>query len=439
MKKTIFIKGMHCISCEMLIEKGIKKIEGLKLIHVNHKNGKLEVEYEDEKVLEKLQKVIEENDFKMLEGENTKDGIDIMVQVLSYSIILVVLWVIYMMSRMFNLMQYIPNIEDITFGSAFLVGIIASLSTCLAITWGIIIWFSRYLDNSKTTGAHIKLQALFHVWRLVWFFLLGWILGYIGSIFQISLWATSIFNIIIALLLVYMGLHTLWFVPSITKFGIHMPKSFASKLEVSRHPQYAPIVWALTFFLPCGFTQAMQLIAINSGSFITGGLIMMIFALWTIPVLFSVWLGSSYFKDKKFDILNKAIGTILVFFWIFTLSNASNFIAVSSPKEVKNTVTNTEVIQKDWDFEVVNVGHNGYETEPRTINLEAGKNYRLTITPSSDGKGCFFALLIPNLDETVHYIKKWEPITYEFKNIQPGKYNIICSAMGMKQGAIIVE
>lgn len=439
MKKTIFIKGMHCISCEMLIEKGVKKIEGLKLLSVNHKNGKLEIEYEDEKVLERLQKIIEENDFKMLEGGNTKDGIDIMMQVLSYSIVLIVLWVIYMMSRMFNLMQYIPNIEDVTFGSAFLVGIIASLSTCLAITGGIIIWFSRYLDNSKTTGAHIKIQALFHAGRLLWFFLLGWILGYIGSIFQVSLGATSIFNIIIALLLIYMGLHTLWLAPSITKFGIHMPKSFASKLEVSRHPQYAPIVWALTFFLPCGFTQAMQLIAINSGSFFTGGFIMMIFALWTVPVLFSVWLGSSYFKDKKFDILNKVIGVILVFFWIFTLSNASNFLELSISKETKNTVTETQVIQKDWEFEVINVGHNGYQIEPRTINLKAGKNYKLTITPSSDGKGCFFALLIPKLDETVQYIKKWEPITYEFKNIQAWKYNIVCSSMGMRQWVIIVE
>ncbi|NCP77121.1 sulfite exporter TauE/SafE family protein [bacterium] len=40
---------------------------------------------------------------------------------------------------------------------------------------------------------------------------------------------------------------------------------------------------ALTFFLPCGFTLAMQAYAITTGSFITGALTMMAFALGTAP------------------------------------------------------------------------------------------------------------------------------------------------------------
>lgn len=437
---------MHCISCEMIIEKGVKKIPWLTLLSANHKNGKIEIEYDNEKVLKELKKVVEENDFSILEegenSENETDLLDVLIKVTNYVIVWVLLLFVYMLSRMFDLTQYIPNIENVTFGSAFLVGIIASLSTCLAIVWWIVIGFSRYFDNSHTLGTHVKVQSLFHIWRLLGFFIFWWILGYIGSVFQMSFWATPIFNIIIALLLLYMGLHVLGFVPSITKFGVHLPKSFAKKLEVSSHPQYAPIVWALTFFLPCGFTQTMQLIAINSGSFLVGGVTMMIFVLWTMPVLFSVGLGSSYFKDKKFDIFNKFIGALLVFFWVFTLSNASNLLSVSIPKE-ENTTINTEVVDEaliqNGAFEEINVGHNGYQTVPATINLKAGRNYKLIITPTSDGKWCFFAMLIPNLDETIYYIKKWEPIGYTFNNIKKWKYNIVCSAMGMKQWVIIVE
>ncbi|HCB52054.1 TPA: hypothetical protein DEP21_05855 [Patescibacteria group bacterium] len=44
----------------------------------------------------------------------------------------------------------------------------------------------------------------------------------------------------------------------------------------------------LTFFLPCGFTLAMQILAISSGNFWMGGLIMGFFALGTLPGLLGI-------------------------------------------------------------------------------------------------------------------------------------------------------
>ena len=37
MKKIIHITGMHCISCEILLEKELKKIAGVELIMLSHK------------------------------------------------------------------------------------------------------------------------------------------------------------------------------------------------------------------------------------------------------------------------------------------------------------------------------------------------------------------------------------------------------------------
>ena len=38
-------------------------------------------------------------------------------------------------------------------------------------------------------------------------------------------------------------------------------------------------------FLPCGFTQSMQIYTLTTGSFLTGALTMFFFALGTLPVL----------------------------------------------------------------------------------------------------------------------------------------------------------
>jgi sulfite exporter TauE/SafE len=45
---------------------------------------------------------------------------------------------------------------------------------------------------------------------------------------------------------------------------------------------------ALTFFLPCGFTFAMQLYALSTGNFWMGMAVMAIFAIGTLPGLLSI-------------------------------------------------------------------------------------------------------------------------------------------------------
>lgn len=68
----------------------------------------------------------------------------------------------------------------------------------------------------------------------------------------------------------YIGLHILNIVPSITRFGFHLPKKLTTKiddLQQKESPFIPAIIGVLTFFLPCGFTQSMQLAAVASGSF----------------------------------------------------------------------------------------------------------------------------------------------------------------------------
>jgi Cytochrome C biogenesis protein transmembrane region len=51
---------------------------------------------------------------------------------------------------------------------------------------------------------------------------------------------------------------------------------------------------AATFFLPCGFTQALQLYVLAKGSFAIGALSMFAFSLGTLPALLSLSAMSSF-------------------------------------------------------------------------------------------------------------------------------------------------
>ena len=430
MNKTIHIKWMHCVSCDLILEKELKKIKWADLIMVNHKKWIMEVDFKKESAYKDVVKSIEKNWFKVVNEWEKKNGNDIFSNLIVWLVIIIFL----MATQIFDLYTLLPDTSTLSYSSAFLVGIIASLSTCLAITWWIIIWFSRYIDSSHWLKWHIKVQLWFQFWRILWFFLLGWLLWYIWEVFSLSFSLTWIITFLVWFLLLYMGLNILKVVPSISRFWIHMPKSFVSKIEKLWQAKYAPIVWALTFFLPCGFTQTMQLLAISSWSFWSGWLVMMIFALWTSPVLFSVWLGSSYFKERKFNILNKIIWAIVIFFWIFTITNAYNLLNISNQWTTTNVENN--VVNHFW---LIEVWHNWWSTEPEIIKLEAWWNYKIIITPTSDWKWCMSTQVIPGISSKISYVKKWVPIEYEIYNAKVWNYKIVCSSMWMRQWEIVVR
>jgi len=83
------------------------------------------------------------------------------------------------------------------------------------------------------------------------------------------------------------------------------------------------LVGVATFFLPCGFTQSMQIYALTTGSFLTGALIMFTFALGTLPVLALLSFSSlGIHKKAQSGIFFKTAGLVVIFFGIFTLINA---------------------------------------------------------------------------------------------------------------------
>lgn len=434
MKKIIQIKWMHCISCEMLLEKELKNIKDINLIMVSHKKGIMEVEYKTESDYKKIVKIIEKNNFKVI--ENTKNEFDQNNFLLNIIALLFVV-ILYISSKFIDFNSYIPNTNSINFVSAIFIWLIASLSTCLAITWGIIIGFSKYSWSKNNFLSDFKIQTFFQIWRIVGFFIFWWLLWLLWKSISINFTLTGILTLFISFILIYIWLNILWLLPSITKFGIHMPKSFVNKFQSFKNPKYAPFVWAMTFFLPCWFTQTMQLLAVSSWWFFTWWLVMMFFAIWTLPVLYSLWLGSSYFLNKDYKILNKLIWALIIFFWIFSFSNSYKLIDFLF---VKNENTTIESINNlNQELEEINVSHNGWQTVPVFIKLKAWGNYKLIVTPSSNWLWCMSTQAIPRLSNKVSYVKSGVPIIYEIYNAKPWKYDIVCASMWMTQWQIIIE
>ena len=144
-----------------------------------------------------------------------------------------------------------------------------------------------------------------------------------------------------------MGLKGIDLFPQRLSLGLHMPGKVLQHINALKHPRFAPIVGALTFFLPCGFTQSIQVLAISSGSPLTGMMILGAFALGTFPVLFGIGVGVEFIKDKlKF--LNPLISVLLIVFGLFTLSGglslARSFIPVGEISQKQESIEDTSLV-----------------------------------------------------------------------------------------------
>jgi len=257
----------------------------------------------------------------------------------------------------------------------------------------------------------------------------------LGSWFNVSGVFMSWFTVFIALVLLWMALNILGFVPSMTTLGIRMPKRSMGawkKLQTSEHALAPVVLGGFTFFLPCGFTQSMQLFAMSSGDFMTGGLTLFIFALGTSPVLLGLGVATTKFKNMETVVIQKAIGFVVLFFAFYTMASALaiqginiDFLAKKEVGQVVNTA-NAQVINMAID----NRGYN-----PNSFKLKKGVPVKWIID-GTKASGCTNSIIAPDLgiDED---IRPGENII-EFTPSKAGTFGFSCW-MGMVRGKFIVE
>lgn len=439
-KKTYHINGMHCASCEILLEKEIKKIPGVESCYSSHKKGILSINSKNKIPTKAIKKAINKCNLKLEINKKARvkekankgqDYIEIML------IVICILSITFILNKL-KIDQYFPDISENTgILMAIILGFIASLSTCLVLIGGIVLSFGSMVANnsSKTFLQRARPHIYFHIGRLAAFFLLGGLLGFMGSKMSYSIRFTGFLTFLVAIAMLYIGLQILNIVPSITRLGFHLPKSLSKhvhNLENCKHEGAPILIGALTFLIPCGFTQSMQLTAVASGSFWKGALLMSAFALGTLPALFSLGLGSSVIKNKDFKLLKKTIGVIVVLFGLYSIQSAlilSGFSLkhslIKTESAVMSTQSKEEQVVKmrvDWVY------------EPSEFKVKKGIPVRWEI----DGinvSGCTNEVVIPKLGFSKK-INQGKNIAY-FTPTETGILPFSCW-MGMASGRFIV-
>lgn len=327
---TFYVSGTHCASCKILIEDVLKEQDFISQLNVNLKNETVEIETkietEAKETVEKLNELVKSFGYSFsLEKvvEEKKSNGDIW-KALPIGILFLAIFFILQKSGILNF-GIGGGVTPIT---GFLIGLVASVSSCLAIVGGLVLSLSAKVTQDDKTNK--KPIFLFHTGRLVGFAFLGGVLGLLGKEVGINFLFSSILGVIASLIMLALGLNL---VGVFKKSKFTLPSGIFSFFRKVEHETFTPILIGVgTFFLPCGFTQSMQVSAFSSGGFFAGLSIMGSFALGTLPMLALLSFTSvSFAKSKYSGLFFTTVGVIVIGFGMFSLLSGLAGLGIINP------------------------------------------------------------------------------------------------------------
>src|SRR3989344_4274612 len=320
---TLHVHGMHCNACVTLTESELSEHSQVSSVKSNLGTRTVKIcgDFGDKSfddVVKELSALLSQHSLSTEPEKKAVNWSDFKIAV-PIALVFIFFFVILQKLRIVELV----NTQSIGYSTAFVIGIIASLSTCMAVVGGLLLSMSTTFAKE---GDRVKPQILFHVGRIIAFFVLGGVIGALGSVFQFGAAGTAALGIIIGLVMLILGINLLDVFPWAKRLQTSMPKFLSHRaLNVQKlnHTLTPFLVGIVTFFLPCGFTQSMQIFTLSTGSFLQGGMTMLMFALGTLPVLAVMSFSSlSIRNSSKAGIFYKSAGLIVILFALFNLINS---------------------------------------------------------------------------------------------------------------------
>jgi sulfite exporter TauE/SafE/plastocyanin domain-containing protein/copper chaperone CopZ len=444
-KITLPVNGMHCRSCEMLLEEKLSAVEHVKKTDVSFKEGKADIFFSADSSprIHNLEKAIIEAGYTIGEAKKSpwfsKNPGD--YKAIFNSLLLV--FFIYGILRFFGLtdMNVGAANNPSSIGVVILVGLVAGFSTCMALVGGLTLGMSaKFAENhpAATPKQKFRPHLYFNGGRILGYAFFGGLLGMVGSAFQLSPAFSAFLTVLVGLVMLLMGLQLTELMPKLNSIKLTLPKGVAKALGVdSKNKEYSHknsmILGASTFFLPCGFTQAMQLYAVSSGNATDGAIIMGLFALGTAPGLLSVGGLTSIFKGESAKRFFKFAGTIVVLLSLFNLKNGLTLLGwtpeFNSTEAKAITVQDPNVKMVDG-VQVVSMSETNRGYEPNRFTIKAGVPVRWEINAKAP-YSCASALVVRQLN--ISRTLKAGLNVIEFTPKEAGSLKFSCS-MGMYTG-----
>lgn len=438
-KTTVYINGMHCPSCDILVKDTFCEMKNVKEVRADHKNQTAEVLYTGELNQHTLNKKLQPYGYSIAEKPSELELQEPFIKkVTDVSAIAIILFIVYFFLQELQLLpQLNAAATGLTFITVFILGLVASTSTCMATSGAL---FMATIGKLKQEGISIKENIVpavaFNAGRVLSYGVFGYIVGSIGKVFTTSAQLSSFLTLFVSVVMILIALDMLKLISfswvGSTAFTKGIFQRLQSKL-IKNPKQTAFFLGAITYLLPCGFTQSVQVYALGQADPVKSAVIMMIFALGTVPALLALGFASTFTKNTYYPLFQKAMGVVILMIGIGYILNFASLRGVALPALGSSANAATNVIKQNG-VQVMRMSVNSAGYAPSSFTINQGEPAKWIIE-GENVFGCQSILLAPKLG--IEKVLQLGENVVEFTPQEKGLISFSCS-MGMYNGSITV-
>jgi uncharacterized protein len=331
---------------------------------------------------------------------------------------------------------------------ALLLGLAAGVSTCAALVGGLVLALSASFETRRTAdggGAarivgKMRPALAFIAGRIAGYGLLGAALGALGASITLPPQLTAALMIAAAIVMTILGARLTGLSPRVASWSPTLPVGIGRRLGLADgavggySDGRAAGLGAASFFMPCGFTQAVQVYALSTGSPLLAGAILAVFALGTAPGLLALAGLPVVVPSGWRPALLRLVGVVVLAFAVVNGIAGLRLSGMGLPFGVSAAAAAGPVAEVVNGAQALTTYQDGDGYRPGNVSIYAGLPTRWTVESSTTAT-CASSLVVPALGISVRLHKGAN--TIDLPALPAGTVRYSC-AMGMYDGAITV-
>jgi sulfite exporter TauE/SafE/copper chaperone CopZ len=451
---VIPVTGMTCTACERRVTKSLMKLPGVKAVEVSSTRGTATISGSHLPSRDRIDAAIRAAGYEPVAPKWL--SLDMKVWRPVTWTALTIGWIYFVVTAS-GIASNFTGFTDASRGGlvvALTLGLTAGVSTCMAMVGGLVLGISashaaKLAASGRTmpSFAHrMRPHLVFNLGRIVGFGILGALLGLLGSSLSLPTRLMAILVLVVALVMFLLGVRLTGISPRMAAWSPKLPDGLARTIGINNAADgsYSDVrtalVGAATFFLPCGFTQAVQIYAISTANPLTAGLVMATFAVGTTPGLLALaTVPEVATGDKRVTVL-RVVGVVVLAFALLNFSSGLNLLGITRASAPSASgVTLSEQVASD-NVSVANgvqtvsmtQGPSGYE--PAFTTIYAGLPTKWVIN-STSAYDCSAFLRVPQLGQQINLVQGEN--TVDLGTLEAGSIPFTC-VMGMYNGTLNV-
>jgi len=463
---TVPVAGMTCRSCEVRIERQVGRLPGVARVSASSTRGRVEIESSAPIPQAAIAAAIHKAGYEIGTTPWLERDPSVWITAVAGVALIAGLALIAQATGVAELANKAGDLAQGGLLVALLLGLAAGVSTCMALVGGLVLALSAsYQARRARAGlpeqgraAQMRPALVFMGGRIVGYAAFGALLGAIGASLTMPPAMTAALMIAAAVVMTLIGARLTGLSPRVATWSPTLPSSLARNLGLADTEAggYSDVraagLGALSFFMPCGFTQAVQIYALSTGSPATAGMLMAAFAIGTAPGLLVLAGLPVVVPTRARPTLLRLVGVVVLGFAVVNAGAGLRLAGVNlapfgvSPAEATTTggsaTTNvpatgpgsgagtaqTAGFQELRTFQEVD----GYK--PANVEIVAGIPTHWTIE-SASSRSCAAFLVVPDLGIEAR-LQKGDNVI-ELPAMNPGTLAYTCS-MGMYGGTITI-